>query len=81
MQGERREDGCLFFFFFLSTEGFIGYVHFLLFCFFNSLIFFSFLFLFFSSRFGSEMCLREKHGRDQLVGREGELGMKVTRWH
>ena len=80
MQGERREDGCLFFFF-LSTEGFIGYVRFLSFFFFNSLIFFSLFFFFFPSRFGSEMCLREKHGRDQLVGRGGELGVKVTRWH
>ena len=34
----------VFFFFFLSTEGFIGYVRFLSFFFFNYLIFFSFFF-------------------------------------
>ena len=50
MQGERREDGCLFFFF-LSTEGFIGFVRFLSFFFFNSLIFFSF-FIFFPADLG-----------------------------
>ena len=47
--------------------------------FFNSLILFTFFF--FPSRFGSEMCLREKHSRDLLVGRRGELAMKVTKWH
>lgn len=52
----------------------------LFFFFFNSLIFFTFFF-FSPSRFGSEMCLREKHGRDLLVGRGGEPGMKVTKWH